>query len=272
MDLTPYIAVEGEKPLDRIVDDGGFTAIFRTIACVGDSLSSGEFESNRNGVKGFHDRFEYSWGQYIARAVGCKVYNFSKGGMTAIEYLKTFGPNQCFFDPRYIAQAYIFALGVNDLAQVEKGKYPDGWGCIEDVTDDYRNNKESFYGCFAAIVQRYQALQPDGKFFFVTRPRKMENDADTDKHTKAMYEIAERLPNCYVIDIGKYGPVYDAAWRDRFHLGGHMNPTGYILSAKMIMSYIDYIIRNNYRDFKQVGFMGTGLVNEADYPFKKEMK
>ena len=36
---------KNEKPLDNLVTNGGFTGIFRTIACVGDSLSSGEFES-----------------------------------------------------------------------------------------------------------------------------------------------------------------------------------------------------------------------------------
>lgn len=34
-----------EKPFDNIIRDGGFTRIFRTIGCIGDSLSSGEFES-----------------------------------------------------------------------------------------------------------------------------------------------------------------------------------------------------------------------------------
>ena len=36
---------ENEKPLEHRVTDGGFASIFRTIGCVGDSLSSGEFES-----------------------------------------------------------------------------------------------------------------------------------------------------------------------------------------------------------------------------------
>ena len=35
----------GEKPLDQLILNGGFCGIFRTIACIGDSLSSGEFES-----------------------------------------------------------------------------------------------------------------------------------------------------------------------------------------------------------------------------------
>ena len=55
-----------EKPLDRIVTDGGFCGIFRTIACIGDSLSSGEFESlDEEGRKGYHDCFEYSWGNSL---------------------------------------------------------------------------------------------------------------------------------------------------------------------------------------------------------------
>ena len=54
MNIYEYIAVsEKEKPLDRVVDDGGMCAIFRSIACVGDSLSSGEFESE-NGNSEIH--------------------------------------------------------------------------------------------------------------------------------------------------------------------------------------------------------------------------
>lgn len=56
----------GEKPLDRIVTDGGMCAIFRRIACIGDSLSSGEFESvKEDGTHVYHDMYEYSWGSFI---------------------------------------------------------------------------------------------------------------------------------------------------------------------------------------------------------------
>lgn len=36
-----------------------------------------------------------------------------------------------------------------------------------------------------------------------------------------------------------------------------MNPMGYMLTARMVESYIDYIIRHNAEDFKQIGFIGT---------------
>lgn len=60
MNLEEFIKNENEKPLDNIVSDGGFTSIFRTIACIGDSLSSGEFESLReDGGHVCHDMFEF---------------------------------------------------------------------------------------------------------------------------------------------------------------------------------------------------------------------
>ena len=34
---------------------------------------------------------------------------------------------------------------------------------------------------------------------------------------------------------------------------------GYELTARMVMSYIDYIIRHNMDDFKHVGLIGTGI-------------
>lgn len=37
MNLTGILQVPEEKPLDRLVTDGGFCGIFRTIGCIGDS-------------------------------------------------------------------------------------------------------------------------------------------------------------------------------------------------------------------------------------------
>ena len=81
MDISKFFD-QNEKPLDNSVTNGGFCGIFRTIGCIGDSLSSGEFEScTDDGITGWHDMYDYSWGQYLARDAGCKVYNFSRGGM-----------------------------------------------------------------------------------------------------------------------------------------------------------------------------------------------
>lgn len=82
--LQKNFSAVDEKPLDNLIWDGGFCGIFRTIGCIGDSLSSGEHEGTAaDGSKTYHDYYEYSWGQYMARNIGAKVYNLSRGGMTA---------------------------------------------------------------------------------------------------------------------------------------------------------------------------------------------
>ena len=261
MDFKNYYLTEGEKPLDKILPDAGFTSIFRTIGCVGDSLSSGEHEStDESGTrKGYHDYYEYSWGQYIARTAGCKVYNFSRGGMTAKEYVQSFAESKDFWNPDLACQAYILALGVNDILNQ---KQPIG--DISDINfEDYTKNADTFCGWYAAIIQRLKKIQPKARFFLMTIPD--GNDRGTREqrmeHAALLYKLAEVFDFTYVIDLFKYAPVYDEEFMRHFYLGNHLNAAGYVLTAKMVMSYIDYIIRSAPEDFTQVGFIGKDVHN-----------
>ncbi len=249
---------KNEKPLDRIVSDGGLCGILRTLGCVGDSLASGEFESlDAAGNKGYHDMFEYSWGQFMARDCGLKAYNFSRGGMTAKEYMESFAEANGFWDDDKVCRAYILALGVNDIVNA---KQPVGSDRDIDLSDWRNNNKETFAGNYAAIVQRLREKQPKARFFFVTMPRN-ENGSVSPAHTALLYRMTELFEYSYVIDLDRYGPVYDEEFRKYFFMGGHMNPAGYAFTAKLFESYIDWIIRQNPEDFAQIGFVGTGFYN-----------
>ena len=258
MDWEKELYAADEKPLDRLVDSYSNTSVFRKIAFVGDSLSSGEFETrDENGKAGYHDLFEYSWGQYIARKNGLLAYNFSRGGMTAKEYIETFAEQKGFWDKEKACQAYVIALGVNDLY----GKNME-LGSIDDIDpDDYTKNKPTFLGYYAAIISRYKEISPDAKFFFVTFPSTDTgcNDKRTLGMIEAMYSLAEHFDNSYVIDLYKYGPKYDKQFKEKYYLYGHLNPLGYILTAKIVDSYIDYIVRHNPDDFKNIGFVGTDI-------------
>ena len=257
MDWKKEYLPENENPLDRLVNGYSNTAIFRTIGFVGDSMSSGEFESrNDKGEPGYHDMFEYSWGQFIARQNGLKAYNFSKGGMTAREYVESFADANRFWDPAKACQAYVIALGVNDVHRMEVPV-----GSIDDVDfEDWRNNKPTFTGYYATIVARLKAIQPRAKFFFVTVPGGNEDHNRLFQPVADfLHTLAERIDGAYVIDLMKYGPAHDDEMRDYFYLYGHMNPQGYLLIARLVDSYIDYIIRHNPKDFEMVPFIGTDL-------------
>ena len=69
----------------------------------------------------------------------------------------------------------------------------------------------------------------------------------------------EHFDHAYVIDLYQYGPRYDEKYKEVFNLYHHLNPMGYMLTAKIVDSYIDYIIRKNPDDFRRVAFIGTNL-------------
>ena len=256
MKIENYMYVEGEQPLEKIPADGGFAAIFRTFGCVGDSLSSGEFESANEKGKVYYDAYEYSWGQFLARMTGSKAYNFSRGGMTAKEYCENFAEANDFWNPEKKCQCYIIALGVNDIT-----RNGDNLGSVADIDlQDWRNNQKTFVGYYAQIIQRLKQIQPKAKFFLMTIPRGTEPEArfhSNDLHAQLIYQIADVFENTYVMDFRQYAPVYDTEFQRNFNLRGHMNPQGYLLTARMIGAYIDYYIRKYPEEFAKVGLIET---------------
>lgn len=249
--------------LKNAENEAGWLGIFRTIACVGDSLSSGELVSvDKNGAYEYNDYFEYSWGQYIARKYGNTVYNFSRGGMTAKEYLESFGDRMRFFRPEVAAQAYFFALGENDLfcRNQEPG-----------TTDDFDDSgaaplRDTFAGWFGTLLMRYKNLQPRAKFFLITMPDRYDDDEFHARlrraHHKLMHAIANKVEGAYVVDLFEYAPLYDEKFFRRHMMNGHLTPSGYLLSAEFISRLADAIIDEHIEDFREVGFIGTSLVEK----------
>ncbi len=258
MNINQMLSSKDETPLETLVNNGGYTAIFRKIGVIGDSLSSGEFESrDSNGNKGYHDFFEYSWGQNLARMCGSKCFNFSRGGMTASEYCESFADSMRFWNPEYACQCYIIALGVNDIQNQNQEI-----GSVDGIKEDYTQNAKTFTGYYAQIIQRIKKIQPRAKFFLMTMMNESGNHRireKTEAHREALFALADYFDNTYVLDFYKYGPEYNEDFRKKFYLGGHLNPMGYVLTAHMVASYIDFIIRHNFEDFKEVGYIGTDL-------------
>lgn len=271
MKIEGFYPHKNEKPLDQICENGGACCIFRKIAVIGDSLASGEFDSvQKNQSIVGHDIYEHSWGQYLGRMCGSVVYNFSRGNMTAMEFCETFADENDYWNEKYSADAYIIALGVNDLCN-----YHHPVGDLSDIcTDNWRNNKKSFIGYYAQIIQRYREISPKSKVFLMTMPEDVTRMAEGQREwslaqVDAIKKIQKRFSQCWLIDLNKYGPVYDDEFHDRFFMGGHMSPYGYYLTACMVSSYIDYIIRNDPASFQEVGYIRTPWqYDETDrYPF-----
>lgn len=190
----------GEKPLDRIVTGGGLSSIFHKIGVIGDSLSSGEFEGkDEKGNVTFNDMYDYSWGQVMARDTGAKVFNFSKGGLTAKSFLEDQSGYGAWEEGKR-CQAYIIALGVNDLLNQN---FKVGQPSDVDLADPQKqeNNFAYYYG---AIIKKIRKIQPDARIFLMTMPHDMYDGKWEIKnaHRKLLEGMAEYFGGyTYVIDL-----------------------------------------------------------------------
>lgn len=240
------------NPLNVLRPDGGFCNIFKSITCIGDSLTRGVMEYTVDDVTLFPYYDDYSYPTFMRRALGCTVNNLSFGGATAIRWLAWANTNNYFADKK--ADAYIIALGTNDLDS-STGNIT---GDIADIntTDPTLTDATTDLGAYGKIIQNIYAEVPRAKIFMVTIP-KTRNYAPWNAVVNAKYKALAELLGCYVIDLETYGVQTDdvADFKAVYYNGGHLNALGYYNLAVRYMSYIDWIIRNNFADFKQTAFI-----------------
>ncbi len=259
-----------------LVLDGGMTAALRSIAIFGDSLASGEQEyTKEDGTNGYYDNYELSWGQFMARKCGIKVTNYSRGGLCA----KTFqGIAHALraWDEGSKHNAYIIAFGVNDTRRIDD-LYGGEFGSMDDVDmNNHENNKGSFVGSYAKIIQQIKALQPYARIFVTTIPRSFKNEElrKTDEVTEKVEAYRDRqaeflrsLPNyfdrTYVIDLRAMDFFTDTEdFNNRYRLGGHLSNMGYKYFGDVFATYIDHIMNEKPQDFASVGLIGTSMFNK----------
>ncbi len=151
-------------------------------------------------------------------------------------------------------QGYIIALGVNDFNRGDKAGNPD----VDINLSDFTKNADTFAGNYGGIIQRVKSIQPEAKIFVVTTPR---DGQDRKEFNSVIRKMADIFSNVYVIDLEKYAPDYSEGSdiRQNYYMGGHLSAAGYLLTSWIMMDYIDWIVRHNMDDFRQVAFIGTGL-------------
>ena len=240
---------DDELPLENIDKSGGFCRSFLSWGCIGDSLSSGEQNYYENETLKGVDLYEYSWGQYMARTTGANVKNFSKGGLNTKTFLESYAIQNNVFSDENKCQAYTIFLGTNDINFAV-----DGNAETDIDFNDYNNNADTFVGRYAKIIQKILELQPKAKIFCIT-PWKT---SATGTVRNQIVSVCDKFSQCYLVDLYTYALAdnsFSGYWQ--YKMGGHLTAIGYLWMAWDIMSYIDYIIRHNMDDFKEIGFIGT---------------
>lgn len=184
-----------------IKNDFSTMSVFENIGIIGDSFSSGEIYINGTPT----DYYNLSWGQIIARKCGVSVVNYSGGGLSTRTWLTNAGrglPALLADSPKNL---YIIALGLNDVTIA-------GYlGTIADITPDYTQNPDTFYGNYARIIEQVQAHAPGAKIVLTTMPRYLANYTAFDD---AIIEIANHYNLPYLVTMN------DPFFVSEFYSGG----------------------------------------------------
>ena len=130
--------------------------LFKNIAVIGDSYSSGELYVNEN----FTDYYDISWIQLLARRHGLQVTNYSKGGLTAKTWL-TDAKGKTKMNADTAKDLYFVYLGIND--SLNMSSYTDGIGTKEDIGTE----KDSFYAKYSTIITDIKTKAPNAKIAII---------------------------------------------------------------------------------------------------------
>ena len=247
-------------PLSKLNEPKKFSHCFNKYVCIGDSLTTGAFNTTNNVV----DRRNYSYPKYLNKILNCESLNYGISGSTAKAYYDNIENNGIsgivnaheWLNANNKGDAYIILLGTNDINQL--GSFT---GDVETDIDiyNYENNADTSVGQYAKIIQRVKNEISGVKVFCVTIP----NDRNTTETRTAANEKIKAIASlleCYVIDLQTYAettPQELAYFEDKYKNSSHPNALGYYLRALQITTYIDYIIENNIDDFQNIAFIGT---------------
>ena len=213
-----------EQPLDIIKETCGFAGIFKQIGVIGDSLASGEFESHdENGSIVYTDMYEYSWPAVLERITGTKYNNYSRGGMTAREYMQSWADANGFWQWN---QAYIIALGNNDSFV-----FGHPLGSVKDVNAECpQDNADTFFGNMGQIVCKLKRSSQMRVFCRYSATSRDACDKDIRYIASELAKLCDMFDFTYLLDMTAHAPVYDAEMRKSFGLGFHPNRWGTMLT------------------------------------------
>lgn len=244
---------------------------FKKITCIGDSLTQGVLEYTQDGVNLPTLVEGVSYPSYLSKHTQVTTVNLGIGSRCAsrqvtsepiastswYDYAVSQGWTE---DSNNIGDIAIIALGTNDVTkQMTIGDIDN------DINFTDRNlNARTFVGGYANIIQWLKEVKPKIKIFVITISN-VRNDFNEstitlrNQYSNVIKAMASKFENVYVIDLQKYAEttIQEQQHYKAVYQNGHNNALGYELRARQIISYIDYIIENNFTSFRNLQFIDS---------------
>lgn len=162
-----YYLPDSVLPSEDVIDTT--ISMFEKIGVIGDSYASGQIYLSGSPV----NYYNLSWGQVLARRNGITCENFSRGGLTTKSWLTSDKGLELMLESESKG-LYIIALGINDVSEINAGRYDIGTISDFDV-DDYENTPDTFYGNMAKIIGNIMEKSPNGKIVLSTMSNNSQN-------------------------------------------------------------------------------------------------
>ena len=191
-DLDTSLAIEGKIPDSKAVGDAianisplnATVSMYNKFGICGASWDSGYIYPSSDGTP--IEDANLSWGANLARLYGNNFYNFSKASMTTRSYLtnanclpKLLNSDAC--------NLYVITLGGNDSSYLGL----DYLGTVEDMTPDYTQNPDTFYGNYARIIENIKIKAPNAKIILAFYYDENRHTSTREAYDEAVTNIAE---------------------------------------------------------------------------------
>ena len=215
-------------------------SMFEKFAVIGDSYASGEcYVLKPDGTYSGKDYYNLSWGQNIARMCGNTCVNLSKGGLITRSWL-TDSKGLSLLQSYEEQQLYMIVLGLNDVGKLGTSYI----GTINDITDDFNNNPDTFFGNYGKIIENCKLKSPNCKFILSTM-------AGTSGTTAAFNTAIIEIADYYKIPVIKQyeDDFFTSAFYNNYRTQGHPTAPVYTGMAKAIMRLCNKCMQDNIEYF-----------------------
>lgn len=188
-------------------------SMFQKFGVIGDSYASGVIYKTWGNSK---QRYEYSWGQILARKCGTQCTNYSSGGLSTRTWLTSSSGLTKLLNnsPEDI---YYCALGINDYGQLGL----DYLGSILDIHDDSSLNADTFYGNYGKIISNIKTHAPYALIVLFTCANTAE---PASQFNTAIIDIAKHFSIPYIVQAED--PFFSSSIYTSM-MGGHPTSIGY---------------------------------------------
>lgn len=220
-----------------------FFQIFRDFTVIGDSLSCGYTAKDDIKYRSIPAKDQgTNWPTYIARRTGTELKHLGIGGTTAKSWRETY-----MGLANIVTDCYIMGLGVND----KRTNLPVG--SSKDIKEIYKENADTFYGNYDAVIREALSINPQSHIFLLTIPKIEEEripdegivEGITEDYNAAIRYLTAKYPeHVHLIDLYKC-KEYTEGIIEECSTCGHFTPLAYNYMSTIIEDEICEFIEKN---------------------------